>query len=102
MKRNADRERLDSQRTAAARYFAENYSREQRYLIVFARDFAQYLASSSWLKSEEAKQSQKFYDFFCDFEDLKSKMKEFSWSADFLKENGIDFREIRRLYFAVA
>jgi hypothetical protein len=29
-------------------------------------------------------------------------MQEFRWSADFLKDNGIDFKEIRKLYFAVA
>ena len=102
MKQNADRLRLDAQRCQAAQYFTEKFSREERYLIVFARDFSEYLKSSDWLKSCEARSCQKYFDFLLDFDSLKEKMKEFRWSSDFLKENGIDFREIRKLYFAVA
>ena len=99
---NADRLRLDADRCRAAQYFVRNYEREQRYLIVFARDFELYLKSSEWLQSDAAKREQKYFDFLCDFESLKEKMKDFCWSADYLKENGINFNEIRKLYFAVA
>ena len=37
-----------------------------------------------------------------DFERLKTLMNEFRWSKDFLRENGIDFAELRKLYFSVA
>ena len=102
MERNADRMRLDCQRSAAARFCCEHYTREERYLIVFARDFAEYLNSAEWLQSADARKCQKFYDFLCDFVSLKEKMKEFRWSKDFLKDNGIDFGAIKKLYFAVA
>ena len=100
--KNPDRLRLDSERTAAAKYFVRNFSREKRYLIIFARDFSAYLNSAEWLKTAEAKSKQKFYDFLCDFKDLREKMQEFRWSKEFLSENGIDFKSIRKLYFAVA
>lgn len=100
--RNEDRKRLDSQRSAAARFFAENYSREKRYLIIFERDFSRYLSSAEFLKSDDAKKVQVYYDFLCDFERLKDLMKEFRWSKEFLLENGIDFVSVRKLYFAVA
>ena len=96
-----DRKRLDAQRCAAAQYFVKNYSREKRYLIIFERDFSRYLSSADFLKSEEAKNFQVYYDFLSDFAELKEKMKEFSWSKDFLKENGIDFQEIKKLFFSV-
>lgn len=102
MKNNSDRQQLDYNRSRAARFFAENYSREKRYLVIFARDFQIYLNSGEWLQSDEAKGVQKYWDFLCDFDSLREKMKEFSWSADFLLENGIDFKAIRKLYFAVA
>ena len=99
--RNEDRMRLDSQRTQAAQYFAENYSREKRYLIIFARDFAGFLNSSDYLHKKKTEE-QYYFDFLCAFDNLREKMKEFSWSSDFLLENGIDFKAIRKLYFAVA
>ena len=101
MRNSDDRKRLDCQRSAAARYFVENYTREQRYLIIFERDFSEYLKSSEWLKTEDARNCQKYYDFLCDFERLKELMKEFRWSKDFLLENGIDFIAVRKLYFSV-
>ena len=97
-----DRRRLDCERSRAARYFCEHYERGQRYLLVFARDFAEYLRSADWLKSEEAKSFQRYYDFLCDFERLRDLMKENRWSKEFLKENGIDFAAVKKLYFAVA
>jgi hypothetical protein len=97
-----DRKRLDYQRSQAARYFVENYTREQRYLIIFERDFSEYLKSAAWLRTAEARNCQKYYDFLCDFERLKELMKEFRWSKEFLLENGIDFVSIKKLYFSVA
>lgn len=99
---NEDRLRLDRQRTDAAKYFVEKYSREERYLEIFQRDFSCYLNSSEWLRSDDAKSYQRYFDFLCDFEELKEKMKEFRWTKEFLKENGIDFVSIKKLYFAVA
>lgn len=96
-----DRKRLDSQRSQAAHYFAERFSREERYLIIFQRDFEKYLSSAEYLRSEESKNVQFYFDFLCDFERLKELMKEFRWSKDFLKEKGIDFTEIKNLYFSV-
>ena len=101
MKQSADRLQLDSQRSRAAQYFCERYSREQRYLQIFARDFENYLSSAEYLKKKDM-DHQFYFDFLCDFDSLKEKMKEFRWSKDFLKENGIDFQEIKKLYFAVS
>ena len=101
MNRNADRLRLDSQRTKAAQYFCENYSREERYLIIFSRDFSAYLNSADYLRKKDV-DNQYYFDFLGDFENLKAKMKEFSWTTEKLLEYGIDFKAIRKLYFAVA
>ena len=99
--RNDDRQRLDYQRSQAAQYFARNYSREQRYLIILSRDLSKEFDAIKSLGIEKAKEFQLFYDFLCDFEKLKELMKEFRWSCDFLTENGINFKELRKLYFAV-
>lgn len=101
MIRNADRLRLDSQRSQAAHYFCEKYSREERWLIIFERDFSAYLNSADYLRKKDV-ENQYYFDFLGDFENLKKKMQEFSWSAGFLMEHGINFKEIRKLYFAVA
>lgn len=98
---NEDRKRLDSQRSAAARFFAERYDREMRYLLIFSRDFAQYLSSSEYLLKKDTS-NQFYFDFLLDFESLQMKMKEFRWSKEFLKLHGIDYGSIRKLYFAVA
>ena len=99
--RNADRMQLDYSRGLAARYFCEKYSREQRYLIIFQRDFSAYLNSADYLRKKDT-DNQYYFDFLISFDSLKEKMAEFKWSKDFLKENGIDFAAIRSLYFAVA
>ena len=99
---NADRQRLENERKAAIRYFRDNFSREQRYLISFERDFTEYLSSAAWLQSDEARKCQKFFDFQICFEGLKEKMKEFRWSKEFLLAHGIDFVSIKKLYFSVA
>lgn len=102
MKKSEGRLQLDSQRSLAARNFCKDYSREKRYLIILARDLKD---GSSLIKNkgiEKAREFQKFWDFILDFEKLQSLMKEFRWSSEFLKENGIDFKSYRKLYFAVA
>lgn len=101
MKQNEDRKLLDCKRSQAAQYFAKNYSREQRYLIILSRDLENEYSMVQNLGIEKAREFQKFYDFLCDFERLQSLMKEFRWSCEFLKENGIDFKLYRKLYFAV-
>jgi len=108
---NKDRLRLDCQRSQAAQYFARNYSRDKRYLVILSRDLAKEfraINSMGIMKAEKVcetdlKDSAKqiYFDFICDFEKLKELMKEFRWSKDLLKENGIDFNSLRQLYFAV-
>lgn len=98
--RNEDRQQLDYQRSQAAQYFVQNYSREKRYLIILSRDLQNEFDMIQNLGIEKARQFQKFWDFICDFEKLQALMKEFRWSAEFLKENGIDFKTYRKLYFA--
>ena len=102
MKNNNDRQQLDSKRSEAAKYFAENFSREKRYLIILARDLQSEFSMIQNLGIEKSREFQKFWDFILDFERLQSLMKEFRWSSEFLKENGIDFKSYRKLYFAVA
>ena len=99
--RNSDRMQLDYSRGLAAHYFCENYSREKRYLKIFQRDFSGYLKSSDYLRKKDIA-NQYYFDFLCAFDSLKEKMAEFKWSSDFLLANGIDFKAIRKLYFAVA
>ena len=98
---NEDRLRLDRQRTDAAKYFVEKYSREERYLIIFGRDSANFISSRDYLMKKDT-ENQFYFDFLVFFDDLKEKMKEFRWSGDFLQTNGINFKELRKLYFAVA
>ena len=99
---NADRQQLDSKRSQAAQYFVQNYSREKRYLIILSRDLQNEFEMIQNLGIEKARQFQKFWDFILDFEKLQALMKEFRWSSDYLKENGIDFKSYRKLYFSVA
>lgn len=101
MELNKDRLQLDRQRCQAAQYLCERYTREERYLMIFQRDFSNFLSSADYLRKRD-KENQYYFDFLVSFESLREKMKEFSWSSDFLKSNGIDFKEIRKLYFAVA
>ena len=98
---NEDRKRLDEQRSKAAKYYARNYSREERHLRIFARDFENFLASENYLRQKDT-EHQFYFDFLCAFDSLCEKMKDFSWSPAFLAENGINFKRIRKLYFAVA
>lgn len=100
-KKMTDKERLDAERRKAAEYLISNYSREERYLIIYARDFRAYLESAEWLVTAEARAYSKPYEFLADFESLRRKMEEFRWSKEFLRERGIDFPALRKLYFAV-
>ena len=100
--RNEDRQQLDYHRSQAAQYFVQNFSREKRYLIILSRDLQNEFDMIQNLGIEKARQFQKFWDFICDFEKLQALMKEFRWSSDYLKENGIDFKSYRKLYFSVA
>ena len=102
MKNNNDRRQLDSKRRQAAQFFVQNYSREQRFLIILSRDLESEFSMIQNLGIEKARDFQKFWDFILDFEKLQSLMKEFRWSSEFLKENGIDFKSYRKLYFSVA
>ena len=102
MKTNTDRLQLDYHRSQAAQFFAKNYSREKRYLIILARDLQNEFSMIQNLGIEKAREFQKFWDFILDFEKLQALMKEFRWSSEFLKENGIDFKSYRKLYFSVA
>ena len=102
MKTNTDRQQLDCKRSQAAQYFVQNFSREKRYLIILSRDLQNEFSMIQNLGIEKAREFQKFWDFILDFEKLQSLMKEFRWSSEFLKENGIDFKLYRKLYFAVA
>ena len=97
---NSDRQQLDYHRSQAAQYFCANYSREKRYLIILSRDLQNEFSMIQNLGIEKARQFQKFFDFILDFEKLQALMKEFRWSSEFLKENGIDFKSYRKLYFA--
>ena len=98
---SSDRLRLDSQRCKAAHFLCEKYSREDRYLIIYARDFEKYLASADYLRERDT-EHQFYWDFLTDFERFRELMKEFRWSKEFLLEKGIDFASVRKLYFAVA
>lgn len=99
---NSDRQQLDYQRGRAAQYFVQNFSREKRYLIILSRDLQAECSMIQNLGIEKAREFQKFWDFILDFEKLQALMKEFRWSSEFLKENGIDFKTYRKLYFSVA
>ena len=98
--KNNDRRQLDYKRSRAAQYFVQNYSREKRYLIILSRDLEDEFSMIQNLGLEKAREFQKFWDFILDFEKLQDLMKEFRWSSEFLKENGIDFKSYRKLYFA--
>lgn len=88
------------------------FNREQRYLILFAKDLAHNfgcITANGIIKLSEIANlncsdslKQNYFDFVCTYENLCDKMKEFRWSADFLADNGINFKEYRKLYFAVS
>lgn len=77
-------------------------SREEKYLIILSRDLLNGFQAITENGIEKSKEFQYFYDFIISFEELREKMNEFRWSNEFLIENGINFKEYRKLYFAVA
>lgn len=100
--KNQDRIALDIQRRKAAEYMVQNYSREERYLIVFSRDFSRYenAFTSDNFKTNEKREGLR-WDFYFDFISLKAKMKEYRWSKDFLAERGINFTLLKRLFYSL-
>lgn len=97
-----DREKLNLQRLSAAKWMINNFSREQRYLIVLSRDLSRYLDafSADKFKSAEKKESLR-WDFYFDYKKLSSLMKEYRWSKKLLLSNGIDFVAVRNLFFTL-
>lgn len=94
------RERTKAEREKAVRWLL-SHEREQRWIIALSCEWAEYEKSAEWIKSEEARNYQKFWDFVTFFERLKKMMAEFRWSKEFLQENGIDFVKAKKLYFSV-
>ena len=90
------------QLTQLAKFGNRNFSREERYLKILSRDILKGFKAITEMGIEKARNEQLFYDFQICYEDLREKMSEFRWNSDFLKENGVDFKAIRNLYFAVA
>ena len=86
----------------AQRYFCGEFDREKRYLLILSRDLQKGFSAINSIGIEKAKELQLYYDFICDFEKLKQLMFEFRWSGEFLAANGIDFKALKKLYFAVA
>ena len=87
-------------RQTASKWICEKFSREERYLFVFARDFEKYLnAFQADRFNDEKKREQMRWDFFYDFLSLKEKMTEFGWNKKFLAENGVVYKPIKNLFF---
>ena len=101
MEHNEDRQKLDRKRGQAAQYLCGRYSREERHLIIMARDCEKFLESSDRLLRRET-DKQYYWDFLTSFERLRELMSEYRWSKEFLASHGIDFQAVRKLYFAVA
>ena len=88
------------------------FSREQNVLLLLSKDLhhnsqciiAQGIFSADEICKTDAKDSikQNYFDFLVNFESLRDRMKEFHWSAEFLADYGIDFKEYRKMYFAVS
>ena len=98
----SDRKKADVINHQAQKYFCDTFDREKRYLVILSRDLSKGYNAINSLGIEKAKSLQLYYDYICDFEKLQALMKEFRWSCEFLKENGIDFKSYRKLYFSVA
>ena len=99
---------LSEQREKELRYISflsknvgTKFSREQNYLIILSRDLAKGFRAINALGIEKSKENQFYFDFILSFEELKEKMAEFRWSSEFLMQNGIDFKSLRKLYFSL-
>lgn len=92
--------------------FGCKFSREQNYLIMFAKDLrhnSECIKALGIMKAEEIIKTslkdsakQNYFDFLINFESLKEKIKEFGWSADLLEDYGINLSEYHKLYIAVS
>ena len=89
-----------TKRQQASKWICENFSREERYLFVFARDFEKYLNAfqADNFKMPE-KREQMRWDFYFDFLSLRNRMSEFGWNKKILAENGIVFKPIKNLFY---
>lgn len=86
-------------RQVATAWICKNFSREERYLMVFSRDMEKYLDAFTVDKFSSAdKREQMRWDFFFDFLSLKEKMQEFGWSKKVLSDNGIYFKPLKNLW----
>lgn len=85
---------------SAMDYMINNFSREERLLIMFQQDSEKLLScfSADKFKSESAKKMI-IGELSETFVFLKKKMIEFRWNKKFLAEKGIDFIQLRNLYF---
>ena len=94
---------IKQQQKKAMTYIIENFSREERFLIMFRRDCEKYVSCfTSENFSDNGKREMVIGEFHQTFHSLRDKMNEFHWTKDFLKENGIDFKTLRKLFFRVA
>lgn len=91
---------LKSQQKSAMAYMINNFSKEERLLIMFAQDSEKLLScfAADKFKSESARQMI-IGELSETFLFLKKKMIEFRWNKKFLAEKGIDFIQLRNLYF---
>lgn len=94
MNGNADKMRNALERKLSAEYLLRNFSREERYLKIFRRDMEMYLQSASWLRTPEARNFCKFWEFLADYRSLLSKMQEFGWTETFLKTSFWDWLKV--------
>ena len=98
-----ERKSLQEQRKDAVEYIVKNFSREERILMMCSEDSKKFLScfSADKFKSEESRQ-RILAEFRSMFRFLREKMAEFRWSKKFLAENGIDFVQLRNLFYQVA
>ena len=112
---NAEKERQLAERVKSFRYY-KSMPREKSHLDIRKRDLlknfdtinqigvakADYVCEH-WKDfgfSEQGK-CQLYFDFIVQFESLRNDMKEFRWSKEYLKQNGIDFIALKKLYYSV-
>ena len=74
---------------------------EERYLLSCKSSFDKFSNSADWLKTNEAKSVQFYFDFLVFAESLPVYMQRFCWSRKFLLQNGINNRFVECLRNAV-
>lgn len=92
--------------------FGCKFSREQNYLIMFAKDLrhnSECIKALGIMKADDVTKTsfkdsakQNYFDFVCTFESLCEKIKLFRWDAKILADYGINFSEYQKLYIAVS